>query len=137
MKTRIEDLTNEQLNEWVALAQGWCLLKESPDDVRKPEEIWTDSKGAMKDYKWRYTPATSPAQWAELMVAYFIDIEGFFDDENNRKVKATCFNNEYLDGVEVEPGSVETGHACADSVGVATCRAVVASAYGDEVEVEW
>jgi len=115
MKKLIVDLTKKELNHCVAKAQGWELV----------EGCWRDSTGTHLNQYCSltkgntYRPTTNPAQWAEL-------IEKF--DMYLNKGKPYWW---------AKVGGAYSGfrHIQGKTPSIAICRAVVASVYGEYVEV--
>ena len=99
---KVEKLTNEQLDHWVARAQGW----EVEDAVWMPESVNIPAKD--------YTPTTNGQQCFDLIEKFQFDLRFIGDIE---LVWACGFGS-------------HTGYA--DNPKVAVCRAVVASVFGDE-----
>lgn len=122
MKIKIEDLTDEQLDEWAALAQGW-----EEDEFEEHGQVYSEWKYAggyiSKD---KYTPTTNPAQWARLIERFEIWLSNDNTDCDNRWI-ATTKETHVVGGKDL------AGYG--PTPAIAICRAVIASVYGDEVEV--
>lgn len=111
---KITDLSNEQINYWVAKAQGW---KHSAGYWRYDYE--TQKTGKEIVYK-NYHPSTNWQQAGEL-------VEKF-------KLELWCLGDNWKAGtVTLTDGVV----AKADTPRKAICMAVIASVYGDEVNDEY
>jgi hypothetical protein len=121
MKTRIEDLTNEQLDEWVARAQGWRWL-----DLCGWYSIDEAGHKRGKGIPGAYTPTTNPAQWAELMQLFKVDV--LHNEYDTQAWACVSLAGEDIDDpIDCFANTGEEGKAI--------CRAVIASVYGDSVEV--
>lgn len=125
MKIKVSDLTNEQLNEWVARAQPDLVTISTKNQILLEIKIETVS-GDYRDYK-EYSPTSNPAQWAELMQVFKVDV---LHNSNNTQAWA-CVN---ADGKPIE-GPIDC-FAGIDEDGIAICRAVISSVYGEYVEIE-
>ena len=141
MKTiQVNELTDKQLDEFCAKAQGWGEYSYNCRNywmkADKESSLMDGTKIEKKDYSPTSDTQAGKAQRVDLIEEFFIDLEGYFDDKDIRRVKATCFNNTCLGSLEVEKGAVEIGSACAKEVRIAITRAVVASVFGTEVDVE-
>jgi len=116
MKFKTSELTGDNLNHAVALAQGWLSGWSTALD----EKIWLIER----DMKWvkRYNPEQDWAQCGELIEKFNISLtfeeDGFWS--------ATCYDENTNEGEDIGLG--ETAQQ-------AICRCVVASVYGDEVEL--
>ena len=113
---KVIDLTNTQLDEWVARARGWTI--EQVGHIRP----WVGSDGNTICTATSYSPTSNPAQWAELIDEFIhgldkeADIDGFY---------WTAWATHGSSGQAIP----QTGPTPA----IAICRAVVCSAFGDTV----
>lgn len=128
-KLYVKVMTKAQLNEWTARAQGW-VGDEETDRWGRTLLYWKGQKGGHcgKLYARDYTPATDPAQWAEL-------IEGFgrITKQELHIVESAGAYGVYLCRVGKYSFS---DYIWGSSVAIAICRAVIASVFGEYVEVE-
>lgn len=108
----IEDLDTNELNHWVAKARGW---------VQVSEFYWKDSNGITVLDGVRNETSTNPAQWAELIEEFKIEINW----EEHTGMWACC---EW----KVNWSRPMRGN----KLSTAIRRAVIASVYGKEVPGE-
>lgn len=118
MEIKVSALTNEQLDEWVARAQGWELHVDDepyPFDVPDSWIMSNDKKVFVKDYSPTSDTQAGKAQAFELMEKYWHEFVAYMESLHG------CF------WIHKHIG---------DDLPIHICRAVVASVYGDYVEVE-
>lgn len=104
---KVEELTNEQLNYWTAIAQGW---KTDP----KVNSYWRMG-GVRTVYKWFYIPSTDWKQAGELIENYNLSL--YYDESF---------------GWSVDYGGSTDVYA--DTPQRAICMAVTTSKFGYEVD---
>lgn len=116
MKTKVNDLTDQQLDELCARAQGWETR------TLNGEESWREH-GTTYIYKKAYHPTANDAQATGLVKEFRISL-----------VHGSLFDE---DGVWAagSPTMAQLTHVKDSCLNRAICKAVVASVFGDEVEV--
>ena len=130
MKTKLADIpAGDILDALVALAQGWKLLSVEGNEM----QIIISKTGATIDYLYKghtclemlacgkeiYHPSTTvTVQWAELIEKFKCDVM-WEDGEWGSFVDNDCMGINYSGATPQE----------------AICKAVVASVYGDEIDV--
>ena len=116
---KITDLTDEQINYWVAKANRW--EEERPQDKQfitaNGNRVCVLDKPPILGYEgWHYHPTTNGEQCFELIEKF--EIWSLYWDEESNWIAITKLMKE---GTAVNPKR-------------AVCLAVIASVYGDEVE---
>lgn len=122
MKIEVTELSDKQLNKFVALAQEWKLKKTS---MSKTSLMWT-LNGDDWIFQDVYTPTTNPSQAFELLQTDAIEIENFTSDEFGKFKELTVYHK----------GSKHSLYTNADTFIIAVCRAFVTAEFGEYVEVE-
>jgi len=116
MKIPITDLTNPQLDEWCARAQGLERLEDTDrGDVFLNTFNWW-YKGARKYRREEYSPTTNDAQAMGLADAF-----GLIVTHHAKRAWAPNYK-----------GGIQSG----ETTRIAICRAVIASVFGEYVEIE-
>lgn len=111
MKYKVNELTGDNLNHAVALAQKWS--KSTKFGV----PIYTDENGTNTEYCKGYDPEHNWTQCGELIDKFRIDLS-----HENNKVIAKTYDYEWIKAVGITAQQ-------------AICRCVVDSVFGDEVEL--
>lgn len=119
---KIQDLTDTQLDGWVAKAQGWVIVKltgRSPlgDDYWVPREEVGQIAPRHRGEVYMYSPTSNDAQAMALVKEFDVWLSS-------------------EDGVRIASCSPHAGEAIQEheNLNRAICLAVVASKFGDEVE---
>jgi len=116
MKTKVDDLSNEQLNKLTAKACKWCQVSEF---------YLVDEDGNAVLDGVRNEPTTNDAQAMWLVKEFGVEIEPTKFDENGNVTEWVATT--WIDVTSYKFTSSDLNHAI--------CKAVVASVFGDEVEV--
>lgn len=113
MRKKVADLTGPELDYFVAKARGWEEEK-IPHPKGGKCTGWRFDGNNWIDVK-DYTPHNNGAQWSELIEKFGVGLRLW-----NRSWKAQVFLSKQMEG---------------STAGIAVCRAVVASKFGEYVEV--
>lgn len=119
-KVKVSDLTNEQLDEWVARTRGWKIghlagNKNLPSYWMRGDNVVYPTPD--------YSPTSNPAQWVELIEDLLVDV---YHIEQGNAFEAQRHMDNYKKVV----------YGYGPTPAIAICRAVVASVFGEYVEVE-
>ena len=126
MKIKVQDLTNEQLDEWVARAREWrkadCLTGSDSPSNPFGEPIWYcwwDDDAKICDIG-KYSPTNNDAQAMALLKEF---------ESNVAKCGPRWWAIRKWNNGDAARGFGETPNA-------AICRAIISSKFGNEVETE-
>ena len=114
---KISDMTNEQLDYWVAKAQGWDFVRKQRTEYGFVYQVWWNSPNSFIKAK-DYHPSTNWQQAGELVEKFNVMIAPSWVTEKNGWHGACSY--------EQEPVS-------ADTPTKAICIAVIASVFGEEI----
>ena len=121
MKLYIKDMTDEQLNEWAARAQGWTK-QESNSVTNEGRLEWVGTKGEYKFFTDVYNPVTNGQQAMDLVVKFRLELTIGEEDWWARK----CWH----------PRAEKPKSYAGSTPNKAIVRAVIASKYGEYVTIE-
>ena len=124
---KVSDLTNTQLDEWVARARGWKLIKDEllPSLDKWNTKLTIGTSPEITKLCRSYSPTSNPAQWADLIEEFGLSPQPHIV-ENSTITSWACSRHWPCKVLHPMIGP---------SLGQAICRAVVASVYGEYVEV--
>ena len=116
MSKKITALTDEQINYWVAKAQGWDEIEQHGFSN---EDVWLHGSDYVMNVS-DYTPTTNSAQAWDLMIKYELLVGKMHNEERYGAKSLTTQNINDI--------------SFADTPQKAVCLAVIASVYGEEIE---
>lgn len=116
---KVTELTNTELNHYVALANGWT---ETMGGLRGDEPAWLLSDGKSRLVKSMYTPSTDWCQGGNIIESRGIEIMEYIDH----------------DGIEVWSASIMRKYSAffgnGDTHLIAAMRCYVTSVFGETVD---